>query len=275
MPSNSKQLLAELAVEIAQSLKNVLAHGDLSQYALPDYFEHSYSGDFTVGCDALWDLNCGVAGYGIKSPYNELSYEAFRDLQMSAPNKYIRPPYFRVDAPDVIRKKILEDLEGDPSRFMTNTLSAYVAIDGFGGNDQLSVSRDPFVPPARCRPMLRLLAEHGYVENIGEHYIWTNKIAPAMQLAYFWSDDGQSLGDVEDARLENEARAAWEAMPVTIQESHFRNNGYDLLEITKVLMKFWKDGTWRDKPEEESDILSAHLNLARRLIKIAKAEKQQ
>lgn len=272
MPSNSKQLLAELAVEIARRLREIFAN-DAPSNALPGYFYHLHTGDFERACNFLWQLDCAVAGYGTSSKHNEI---VFADAKKTRPQHSAWPPFFRVFSSEEIRQQIAQTSDVKLNLHIEDSLCSYLAMAGdYGPEEQLlSLDRKPFVPPEPYEQGLHLLAEHGYAGKIGKYYIWTDKIAPAMHTVYAWTEDGQPWGEVEDARLENEARAAWETMPLTIKKALFQHPHYNLMDTIDVLMKFWKDGTWSQKPEDETQNLGGELHLARRLIEIAKAETQ-
>lgn len=204
------QLMVELAVGIARRLATTVG-GPEAGYPEPGYVWHGASSDFENGCAVLWHLGAAQAAYGGDQPIKNLRHD---DAVPAVTRKRGFPPYFRPLAPDEVRATLGQGLPDD-SPSLEEMLSAYIGLvcDYGAEGSKLSSERDPFLPPEQFRREIEALERLGYLERRGREVLWTDKMAPTMQAAWLWQEDGRSRHSVEEEALEQECAAALAATP--------------------------------------------------------------
>lgn len=204
-----KQLMVELAVGLAQRMPAIKG-GPGAGYPEPEYFWHYAASHLETACSVLWGLGVAEAAYGGDEPLQHLEYA---EAVPAITNLKGFPPNFRVLSPHDIRIALEKGLpETSPS--LDEMLSAYIGlVCEYGPEDRrLEPDRGPFYPPAQCRLEIEALERLGYIETNGQEARWTDKIAPAMQAAWLWDEEGRSRQAVEEERIARESATALAAI---------------------------------------------------------------
>jgi hypothetical protein len=104
-----------------------------------------------------------------------------------------------------------------------------------------SAKRLPFIPHDDIRPVMKALAALGYAKPLGNTFIWTDKIGPAMQMSGLWDENNLSREELEERDVDLEMRAALASIPDDVRHAALRG---DRIAVIKALAARWIDGAW-------------------------------
>jgi hypothetical protein len=107
--------------------------------------------------------------------------------------------------------------------------------------DHASTRRLPFVPHDDIRPVMDALAALGYAKPLGNAFIWTDRIGPAMQASGLWDENNLSREELEEREIDLEMRAALASIPDDVRHAALRD---DQIAVVKALAARWVDGAW-------------------------------
>ena len=114
--------------------------------------------------------------------------------------------------------------------------------------DHASAKRLPFVPHDGVRPVMSALAGLGYAEALGNAFIWTDRIGPAMQMSGLWNENNLSHEELVERDVDLEMRAAFASIPEDVRQSALRD---DRLAVASALAERWVDGAWLPDSADE------------------------
>jgi hypothetical protein len=112
-----------------------------------------------------------------------------------------------------------------------------------------SDKRLPFIPHDDVRPVMDALAALGYAKPLGNAFIWTDRIGPAMQMSGLWDENSLSHQELEERELDLEMRAALASIPEDVRHSALTGNA---TAVTKALAARWVDGVWLPDTVDEA-----------------------
>ncbi len=128
-----------------------------------------------------------------------------------------------------------------PLPTLKNTVEAWVlCVAQLGVN---STSRMPFSPHDDMRPLMFAFAEHGYARQIGQEFLWTDKIGEIMQATYQWNEDNLSTEEILQRAAEVELARALATVPKDVHLAALNGN------VTAVYDAFstrWRNGKWQE-----------------------------
>jgi len=107
--------------------------------------------------------------------------------------------------------------------------------------DHASTRRLPFVPHDDIRPAMDALAELGYAKPLGNAFIWTDRIGPAMQASGLWDENNLSREELEERDVDLEMRKALASIPDDVRHAALRD---DQIAVVKALAARWVDCAW-------------------------------
>jgi hypothetical protein len=113
----------------------------------------------------------------------------------------------------------------------------------------VSAWRIPFVPHDDNRPVMDALAALGYAKPLGNAFIWTDRIGPAMQLSGLWDENNLSYQELDERDVDLDMRKALATIPEEVR--HAALNG-TAIEVVKALAARWVDGVWLPDTAEEA-----------------------
>jgi hypothetical protein len=117
-------------------------------------------------------------------------------------------------------------------------------------NGHASLKRLPFIPHDDIRPVMDALAALGYAKPLGNAFIWTDKIGPAMQMSGYWDENNLSCEELEERDVDLEMRAALASIPEDVRHSALRG---DRIAVVKALAARWIDGAWLDSAPDGAE----------------------
>jgi hypothetical protein len=115
--------------------------------------------------------------------------------------------------------------------------------------DHASVRRLPFIPHDDIRPVMDALAALGYAKPLGNAFIWTDRIGPAMQMSGLWDENNLSREELEEQEVDLEMRVALASMPEDVRHSALRGNH---IAVVRALAARWVDGAWLPDTVDEA-----------------------
>jgi len=264
-------LVAELTIGVARRLHAILGPKANGAYKESDVVFHGFASDFEDCCDVLWRLGVARASDG---ELTNLTFQAFKNLDPAGRKTKMGPTLFSFLEPEDIRNALFSELlETSPK--IDELLSSYLRIAcGYDLDGSiLSTKREPFVPQNEFKSEIDALERSGYVERLGPAMIWTDKIAPAMQAAYFWNADVQSLAAVNEVNHTAECLAALDLTPEhTKRLLEIEAKRLSELDFAKLLRDrfdglFWSknpDGSARPSPSNATLVKSVYRTLRSR-----------
>jgi hypothetical protein len=113
-----------------------------------------------------------------------------------------------------------------------------------------SAWRVPFVPYDEIRPVMDALAAVGYARPLGNAFIWTDRIGPAMQVSGLWDENNLSYQELDERDVDLDMRKALASIPEEVR--HAALNGTATEEVVKALAARWVDGVWLPDTAEEA-----------------------
>jgi hypothetical protein len=129
-----------------------------------------------------------------------------------------------------------------------------------------STWRVPFVPHDDIRPVMDALAALGYAKPLGNAFLWTDRIGPAMQMSGLWDENNLSRQELEERDVDRDMRKALASIPDDVR--HVALSG-DLIAVVKALSARWVDGAWlSDTDWASGQGLTAGLAEAKRLMEL-------
>jgi hypothetical protein len=121
-----------------------------------------------------------------------------------------------------------------------DVLEAWISV--FGGQlGHASLKRLPFIPHDDIRSVMDALAALGYAKPLGNAFIWTDKIGPAMQMSGDWNENNLSREELEEREVDLEMRAALATIPEDVRHAALTDN---YTAVVKALAARWVDGVW-------------------------------
>jgi hypothetical protein len=126
-------------------------------------------------------------------------------------------------------------------------IAAWVSCAAHKGH--ASARRLPFVPHDDIRPVMDSLAALGYAKPIGNAFMWTDGIGPAMQMSGLWDENNLSREELEEREVDLEMREALASIPEDVRHSALRGNH---IAVVKALAARWVDGRWLSDSVEEA-----------------------
>jgi hypothetical protein len=109
--------------------------------------------------------------------------------------------------------------------------------------------RLPFSPHDDIRPVMDALAASGYAKSLGDAFIWTDSIGPAMRMSGLWGENNLSREELEERDIDLEMRAALASIPEDVRQSALRG---DQTAVGKALAARWVDGAWLPDTVDEA-----------------------
>jgi hypothetical protein len=130
-----------------------------------------------------------------------------------------------------------------------------------------SASRVPFVLHDDIRPVMDALAALGYAKPLGNAFIWTDRIGPAMQMTGLWDDNNLSRQELEERDVDLDMRKALASIPEDVRHAALRGNE---IAVVKALAARWVDGVWLPDTADEAPWyrLAAVAAEAKRLVEL-------
>lgn len=188
--------------------------------------EHGFMGDFEAACDVMHRLE-------ILLPLNS----------DGSPMEDEKPPiaYFRMKYDLSEIRAILHKGLPPSAPPLSEVIESFLSLLTDYGNG-VSTRRAPFRVSADLEPTFQLLAQCKYVEQDGECYSWTDKIADAMRAIYRWNKDNVSEAELYDAEIDE----MWRTLPPKIRKAFFSGGPVDVVSLSIVISQCWSDGEWQD-----------------------------
>jgi hypothetical protein len=112
-----------------------------------------------------------------------------------------------------------------------------------------SEKRLPFIPHDDIRPVMDALAALGYAKPLGNAFIWTHRVGPAMQMSGLWDETNLSHLELEEREIDLEMHEALASIPADVRHSALRG---DATAVTKALAARWVDGVWLSDSVDEA-----------------------
>jgi hypothetical protein len=94
-----------------------------------------------------------------------------------------------------------------------------------------SARRLPFIPHGDIRPVMDALAALGYARPLGNAFIWTDKIGPAMQMSGLWDENNLSREELEERDIDLEMREALASIPEDVRHSALSGNQIAVVKL--------------------------------------------
>lgn len=104
-----------------------------------------------------------------------------------------------------------------------------------------SLKRLPFVPHDDVGPVMDALVGLGYAARHGNTFLWTDRIARAMQMSGWWDEHGFSRDESDERGVDLEMRAALDSIPEDVRLAALRD---DRAAVAKALAARWAGGAW-------------------------------
>jgi hypothetical protein len=112
-----------------------------------------------------------------------------------------------------------------------------------------SLRRLPFIPHDDIRSVMDALAALGYAQPLGNAFIWTDRIAPAMRMSGWWNENNLSCEELEERDVDLEMRAALASIPDDVRHAALTDNQ---IAVVKALAARWVDGAWLPDSGDEA-----------------------
>jgi len=128
-----------------------------------------------------------------------------------------------------------------------DVIAAWVSCADHKGH--ASLKRLPFIPHDDIRRVMDALAALGYAKPLGNAFIWTDKIGPAMQMSGLWDENNLSREELEERDVDLEMRAALASIPEDVR--HLALSG-DETAVVKAMAARWVDGVWLPDTVDEA-----------------------
>ncbi len=127
-----------------------------------------------------------------------------------------------------------------PLPSIAETAEAWVlCVEQLGIN---STSRMPFLPHDDMRPLMIAFTEHGYARQIGQEFLWTDKIGDIMRAANLWTEDNLSAEEVLQRATEVELALALKTVPNDVRRAALNGN---VIAVYAALSRRWRNGKWQ------------------------------
>ena len=130
-----------------------------------------------------------------------------------------------------------------------DVLEAWISVFGCQLG-HASSKRLPFVPPDDIRSVMDALAASGYAKPLGNAFIWTDRIGPAMQMSGLWDENNLSREELEERDVDLDMRAALAAIPDDVRDAALTDNQ---IYVVRALAARWVDGAWLDSAPDGVD----------------------
>jgi hypothetical protein len=132
-----------------------------------------------------------------------------------------------------------------------------------------SAWRVPFVPYDEIRPVMDALAAVGCARPLGNAFIWTDRIGPAMQMSGLWDENNLSYQELDERDVDLDMRKALASIPEEVR--HAALNG-TAIEVVKALAARWVDSVWLPDTADEAPwwSLTAIAPEAKRLVEMVR-----
>ena len=233
-----------------------------------DTVHHMFQSAFTQACSTLWELEIAD---GLLRKNNQTTTIPFEQLSSSGSGEPRPYPAFFAIKPEAGIREILSGCSLGEKVSAVKLISSYllVACDYGEQNSYMPTRRSPFSPQAQYKMEIEALAYHGFADRVGSEFAWNDKIGDAMRAAAFWNTDNHCRGQIEEERLEAEARLACRSMPETVRHAYFSKHPVALLPIVRLLARAWHDDRWSFDDNSERITLRGNPKLARRIVEIA------
>jgi hypothetical protein len=181
--AGQRRLVIELALGIARVLRDTCIDADARTKGA---VYHSFQTAFTDGCAALWKLGC-AHGLSMK---RQILITREDWTHQKDPGNLDFPHEFVIFGAGQMRAHLAEQPMTVP--LCEQILACYIRLvcEHCGkGKSVLPNTQDFFVATPDFADELRALAAEGYVEEMDQYWLWTDKIAPMMTGVIFWSEN--------------------------------------------------------------------------------------
>jgi hypothetical protein len=112
-----------------------------------------------------------------------------------------------------------------------------------------SAWRVPFVPHDDIKPVMDALAAVGYAKPLGNTFIWTDRIGPAMQMSGLWNENNLSYQELEERDVDLDMRKALASIPEDVRLAALNDH---VIAVVKALAARWVDGVWLPDTADEA-----------------------
>lgn len=112
-----------------------------------------------------------------------------------------------------------------------------------------SAWRVPFVPQADIKPVMDALAAVGHARPLGNAFLWTDRIGPAMQMSGLWDENNLSYEELEQRDVDQDMRKALASIPEDVRLAALNDNA---IVVVKALAARWVDGVWLPDTADEA-----------------------
>ena len=96
---------------------------------------------------------------------------------------------------------------------------------------------------------MEALAALGYTKPLDNAFIWTDKIARAMQMSGWWDENYLSREEREERDVDLDMRAALASIPDDVRHAALTDNQ---IAVVKALAAGWVDGVWLPDTVDEA-----------------------
>ncbi len=244
------ELAAQIAVYFPKSSLDELGWGQ--DQPRKDRFDiknsvidHGFLSDFEAACEVLHRLGVLLPLKGDGSLMDdETSWSACFQIKFDLPE---------------LRAVLSKDLPPSAPP-LSEVIKVFLSLVTDYGN-QVSTRRAPFQVEAGLQPAFELLARCEYVEQIGDEFAWTDKIADTMRAIFRWTDDGIPRKDLFEAEIDE----MWRTLPTRIRKMFFSGGPVDVISLSIVISKCWSGGKWQEANWDagQKDILMSGDSLPR------------
>jgi hypothetical protein len=128
-----------------------------------------------------------------------------------------------------------------------DVFAAWISCATHGGH--ACARRLPFVPHDDIRPMMDALAASGYAKPLGNAFIWTDRIGPAMRMSGLWDENNLSPQELEERDVDLDMHKALACIPGDVRHAALRG---DEIAVVKALAGRWVDGAWLPDTADEA-----------------------
>lgn len=136
--------------------------------------------------------------------------------------------------------------------------------------DHWSARQLPFISHIDIKPVMDALAALGYAEPVGNAFLWTDRIGPAMQMSGLWDENNLSRQELDERAVNLDMRKALASLPEDVRHSALSG---DTIAVAKALALRWVDGAWLSDAVGEGPWygLAGAADSARQLVQLVKS----
>jgi hypothetical protein len=93
------------------------------------------------------------------------------------------------------------------------------------------------------------LAALGYAKPLGNAFMWTDRIGPAMRMCGHWDENNLSYQELEERDADRDMRKALASIPEDVRQAALNDN---VIAVVKALAARWVDGVWLPDTADEA-----------------------